>query len=120
MAKILIADDAQFMRLLLSRVLRENGHSIIGDAQNGEEVVEMYAKLRPDLVTMDVVMPKMNGLEATRKIISFDSGARIVVITALGQEAVAFEAVKAGAKNFIVKPFKKEEVFTAVQKSLAL
>ncbi len=120
MAKILIADDAQFMRMLIGRILRENGHSVIGEAQNGEEVVEMYAKLRPDIVTMDVVMPKMNGLEAIRKIISFDSSARIVVVTALGQEAIAFEAVKAGAKNFVVKPFKQEEVLSAVQKSLAI
>jgi two-component system chemotaxis response regulator CheY len=111
LAKILIADDAQFMRMLIGRILRENGHNIVGEARNGEEVVELYAKLRPDLVTMDVVMPKMNGLEAIRKIISFDANARIVVVTALGQEAIAFEAVKAGAKNFVVKPFKQEEGF---------
>jgi two-component system chemotaxis response regulator CheY len=120
LAKILIADDAQFMRMLIGRILRENGHNIVGEARNGEEVVELYAKLRPDLVTMDVVMPKMNGLEAIRKIISFDANARIVVVTALGQEAIAFEAVKAGAKNFVVKPFKQEEVLNAVQKSLTL
>ena len=120
MANVLIADDAQFMRFIIGRILRDNGHNIIGEAVNGEEVVEMYAKLRPDIVTMDIVMPKMNGLEAIRKIISFDPTARIVVITALGQETIAFEAVKAGAKNFVVKPFKHEEVIAAVQKSLTL
>ncbi|MHA2296263.1 MAG: response regulator [Candidatus Hodarchaeales archaeon] len=120
MPKILIADDSLFMRKLIGKILTDRGHTVIGEANNGKDAVEKYAKLRPDLVTMDIVMPGMNGLAALKKIIQLDPQAKVIMVTALGQEPLAIEAVKNGASEFVVKPFKVDQVAKAVEKVLSL
>ncbi|MHA2362525.1 MAG: response regulator [Candidatus Hodarchaeales archaeon] len=119
MVNILIADDAKFMRMMLRRILESEGHKIIGEAASGEEVISLYAKLRPDLVTMDIVMPDPNGIECVKKIRNFDPHAKIVMVTALGQEAMVVEALKAGASDFVIKPFKAGKVIQSVDKVIS-
>lgn len=118
MAKILVVDDSQFIRTLLRRILTGRGHVIAGEANNGNEAVEKFAKLRPDLVTLDIVMPKLNGLEALKRIMQIDPQAKVVMVTALGQEPLAIESVKLGASDYIVKPFKPDQVVESVEKVL--
>ena len=118
MSTILISDDAKFMRMMLRRILEQEGHKIVGEASNGEEAINLYAKLRPELVTMDIVMPDPNGIECVRRIRQFDPHAKIVMVTALGQEAMVLEALKAGASEFVIKPFKSGKVILAVDKTL--
>lgn len=118
MAKILIIDDSAFMRMMLKDILGKNGHEI-AEAENGVEGVEKYMQLKPDLVAMDIVMPGITGIEAVREIMKKDPEASIIMISALGQEAMVKEALEAGAKDFIVKPFKKEKVIEAVNKVLS-
>lgn len=118
-AKVLIVDDALFMRNMLRNIFSESGFDIVGEAQNGNEAVELYQQLRPDLVTMDIVMPEKNGIEALKEIIASDSGARIVICSALGQESLIMEALEAGARDFIVKPFKPPKVIEVAQKVLS-
>ncbi|PWH17739.1 MAG: two-component system response regulator [Anaerolineae bacterium] len=115
MAKILVVDDAEFLRVRISKMLSSEGHEII-EAENGLKAVETYKSARPDLVLMDITMPEMDGLTALREIRSFDSSAKVVMLTALGQESVVLEAIKAGARDFVVKPFEKERVLSAVAK----
>lgn len=119
MAKILIIDDSAFMRMMLKDILGNNGHEIAGEAENGKEAVEKYSQLKPDLVAMDIVMPEVTGIEAVKEIIKKDPKASIVMISALGQEAMVREALEAGAKDFIVKPFQKEKVVEAVNRALS-
>ncbi|PLY00826.1 MAG: response regulator [Desulfuromonas sp.] len=114
--KVLIADDALFMRNLLKDILTKVGFTVVGEATNGEEAVELYRKHQPDLVTMDIVMPLKSGIEALEEIIKEDPYARIVMCSALGQESLVLEAVQAGAKDFIVKPFKEERVVEVVKR----
>jgi len=114
MSNVLIADDSTFMRLMIRKILTKHGFSVIGEAKDGEEVVQQYAKLRPNLVTMDIVMPKLNGIEAVKKIVQFDPDAKIVMVTALGQEQLVIEAIKSGAKEFVIKPFNEAQVVNAV------
>ncbi|WP_457556133.1 response regulator [Candidatus Pyrohabitans sp.] len=116
MAKILVVDDAAFMRMMLKNILGKNGHQIVGEAQNGAEGVEKYRELRPDVVTMDIIMPEVNGIEAVKKIMSIDPEAKIVMVSALGQEAMVKEALEAGARDFIVKPFKESKVLEVIEK----
>ena len=118
-AKVLIVDDALFMRNMLRNIFSESGFDIVGEAQNGNEAVEMYRQLRPDLVTMDIVMPEKNGIEALKEIMASDSSARIVICSALGQESLIMEALEAGARDFIVKPFKPPKVIEVAQKVLS-
>jgi two-component system chemotaxis response regulator CheY len=118
MPKILIVDDAQFMRLRCARLLKENGFEIV-EAQNGREAVEMYQQTRPDMVLLDITMPEMDGLAALREIRRFDPRARVAMLTALGQQAIVLEAIKSGARDFVVKPFEAERVLAAVQRVLA-
>jgi two-component system chemotaxis response regulator CheY len=113
MAKILVVDDAEFLRVRISKMLSSEGHEII-EAENGLKAVETYKSARPDLVLMDITMPEMDGLAALREIRSFDSAAKVVMLTALGQESVVLEAIKAGARDFVVKPFEKERVLSAI------
>ncbi len=109
--RVLIADDALFMRALIRGVLEGSGrYEIAGDATTGPEVLEMYPRLRPAIVTMDVVMPGMNGIETTRRLLALDPSACIVVCTAVGQQALVLESIAAGARDFIVKPFTEERV----------
>jgi two-component system, chemotaxis family, chemotaxis protein CheY len=114
--RILIADDALFMRNMLKEIFVNAGFQVVGEAANGIEAVERYHELRPDLVTMDIVMPLKSGIEALRQITREDPDARVVMCSALGQEALVIEAVQAGAKDFIVKPFKEERVLDVVRR----
>lgn len=114
MKKILIVDDAIFMRVYLKTILEKNGFEVIGEAANGLEAIEKYDSLKPDIVTMDVTMPEMNGLEAVKSIKKIDSNAKILMISAMGKESLLREAIINGAKGFIVKPFKEEYLIKAI------
>jgi two-component system chemotaxis response regulator CheY len=119
MAKgVLIVDDAAFMRMMIKDILSKNGYQVVGEAENGIKAVEKYAELKPDLVIMDITMPEMDGIEAVRRIRAVDPGATIVMCSAMGQQAMVIEAIQAGAKDFIVKPFQPERVLEAVNKVL--
>ncbi len=119
MARVLVVDDAAFMRKLLSDALAAGGHEVVGVAGNGAEAVTRWQELRPELTTLDITMPEKDGLSALAEIISIDPTARIVMCSALGQEAKVLEAVKLGAKDFVVKPFQPARVLEAVGKALA-
>jgi two-component system chemotaxis response regulator CheY len=114
--RVLIVDDAIFMRKMISDILAENGMEIVGEADTGIKAVEKFMELRPDLVTMDIIMPEMNGIDAVRKIVEFDSQAKIVMCSALGQQALVQEAIAAGAKDFLIKPFNAARVVEVVAK----
>jgi two-component system, chemotaxis family, chemotaxis protein CheY len=118
MAKILIVDDAEFLRVRISKMLSGDGFEVF-EAENGLKAVESYQKLHPDLVLMDVTMPEMDGLTALKEIRKLDPHARVIMLTALGQESVVLEAVKSGARDFVVKPFERERVMSAINKLLA-
>lgn len=115
---ILIVDDAAFMRMMIKDILTKNGYEVLGEAQTGKQGVEMYQKLKPDLVTMDITMPEMNGIDAVKAIKAIDPSARIVMCSAMGQQAMVIDAIQAGARDFIVKPFQPNRVLEAVQKAL--
>ena len=119
MGKILIVDDTLFMRTLLKNILFSGGHTIIGEAGDGVEAIAKYKELKPDLVTMDVVMPKMNGIEALKSIKALDPAARVVMCTAVGQEQMVKLAIKTGAKGYIVKPLQAPKVLEEVKNVLA-
>ncbi len=110
MTKVLIVDDAAFMRLSIRTMLERNGFEIIGEAENGVEGVKKYKELNPDIVIMDITMPKMTGVDALKVIKSYDSNAKVVMLSAMGQESMVKDAVLNGAKSFIVKPFKEEHI----------
>ncbi len=114
--KVLIVDDALFMRNMLKEIFVRAGHQVIGEAANGIDAVERYRELRPDLVTMDIVMPLKSGIEALQEITAEDPDACVIMCSALGQDALVVEAVQAGARDFIVKPFKEERVLDVVQR----
>jgi two-component system, chemotaxis family, chemotaxis protein CheY len=116
MNRLLVVDDALFMRKMIGAVAAEAGWEVVGEASNGSEAVSLYQRLRPDLVTMDLVMPVMDGLEALRQIRAFDSGARVVVVTALDQKQVLMESIRDGAIDFIVKPFERQRVLNLLAK----
>ena len=118
MAKILVVDDAAFMRMRASKLLTDNGYEVI-EAENGLDAVEKYKAERPDLVIMDITMPVMDGIEAVKAIKSFDPDATIIMCSALGQQAMVINAVRAGAKDFIVKPFQPDRILATVKKFLA-
>jgi two-component system chemotaxis response regulator CheY len=117
--RVLIADDAAFMREMLRDILTDGGYEVVGEASDGNEAVSAYAKLHPDLVTLDIVMPRKSGLEALREIIAGHPGACVVMCSALGQEALVMESLEAGARDFIVKPFKPDHVIEVAGKALA-
>lgn len=114
MSNILIVDDAMFMRTLLKNILFSGGHTIAGEAADGKEAVEKYLDLSPDLVTMDVVMPNMNGIDALKSIREHDSNAKVIMCTAVGQEQMVKLAIKNGARGYIVKPFQAPKVLEEV------
>ena len=114
--RVLIVDDAIFMRKMISDILVENGMEIAGEADTGAKAVQKYAELRPDLVTMDIIMPEMNGIDAVRKIVESDSQAKVVMCSALGQQALVQEAIAAGAKDFLIKPFNAARVVEVIAK----
>ena len=116
---VLVCDDAIFMRTMISDILQQSGFEVVGEAETGVEAVAQYRKLKPDLVTMDIVMPDMGGIDAVREITKFDPNARILMCSAMGQQALVVEAIQAGAKDFVVKPFQPERVVDAIGKALA-
>jgi len=120
MGRILIVDDTLFMRTLLKKILNSAGHTVIGEACDGVEAVEKYKELTPDLVTMDIVMPRMDGIEALKAIKTLDPKARVLICTAIGQDQTVRLAIRAGAKGYIVKPFQASKVLEEVTNVLAL
>ena len=118
MNKVLIVDDAAFMRMMLKDILEKNGFQVIGEAANGVKAVELYESLSPDIVTMDITMPDMDGIEAVKKIKAVDSTAKIIMCSAMGQQNMVMDAIKAGARDFIVKPFQGDRVVEAIRKVL--
>jgi two-component system chemotaxis response regulator CheY len=118
-AKVLVVDDAAFMRMMVKDILRKGGYEVIGEAEDGTRAIERYKDLRPDLVTMDITMPDMDGIKAVKEIRQVDPRARIIMCSAMGQQAMVIDAIRAGAKDFVVKPFQPERVLEAVRKVLA-
>ncbi|MFH1767842.1 MAG: response regulator [Candidatus Omnitrophota bacterium] len=121
MIRVLVVDDALFMRKMLSDILKKEGFEIVAEADNGKDAVAKYKELKPDLVTMDIVMPKMeeiDGIAAVREIVKIDSQAKIIMVSAMGQHALVVEAIQAGAKDFIVKPFQPSRVVEAIKRVL--
>ncbi len=114
--RVLIVDDAAFMRMLLKDIISKGGYEVVGEASNGAEAVEKYKEVKPDIVTMDITMPDMNGIEATKKIMEIDPNANIIMCSAMGQQMMVVEAIQAGAKDFIVKPFQQGRVVEALSK----
>ncbi len=117
-SRIVLADDLSFMRMVQKEILEEKGYEIAGEACDGIEAVERYLTLRPDVIILDITMPNMNGLDAMHKIFDFDKSAKIIICSALGQQQLIVEAIKAGVKDFIVKPFKPERIISAIEKAL--
>ena len=116
MAKILIVDDAAFMRMMIKDILTKNGYEVVGEAANGIQAVELYKAHNPDLVTMDITMPEMDGIEAVKQIKAVNPGAKVIMCSAMGQQSMVMDAIKAGASDFIVKPFQAYRVLEAVKK----
>jgi two-component system chemotaxis response regulator CheY len=117
--RVLVVDDAIFMRNMLKDIFVSAGFDIVGEAANGLEAIERYQELKPDLTTMDIVMPFKSGIEATREIVRADPAAVILMCSALGQESLVMEAIEAGALDFVVKPFRADDVLAVVQRVLA-
>jgi two-component system chemotaxis response regulator CheY len=116
MAKVLIVDDAAFMRMMIKDILEKNGFQVVGEANNGLKAVELYKKEKPDVVTMDITMPDMDGIDAVKEIKAFDPAAKIIMCSAMGQQTMVMDAIKAGARDFIVKPFQPDRVLEAIKK----
>lgn len=120
MTKVLIVDDAAFMRMTIKNLLEKNGFEVAGEAENGEVGLRKYKELQPELVTMDITMPEMDGIQALKAIRQFDPKAKVIMVSAMGQEGLVKEAIISGAKTFIVKPFKEEQVIQTLTKIAAL
>lgn len=117
--RILIVDDAAFMRMMIKDILGKNGFEVVGEAQDGAQAIEKYKELEPDLVTMDITMPEMDGITALKEIKKINSEAIIIMCSAMGQQAMVIDAIQAGAKDFIVKPFQADRVLEAIQKAIS-
>lgn len=118
MAKVLVVDDAKFMRMTLTNILQKGNHDVIGEAENGQEAIDLYESLKPDLITMDITMPELNGIEALKRIKASSSDVNIVMCSAMGQQKMVVEAIEHGAKDFIVKPFDETRVLDAIDRVL--
>lgn len=118
MARVLIVDDAAFMRMMIKDILEKNGFEVVGEASNGLKAVELYEKEKPDVVTMDITMPDMDGIEAVKAIKASDPAAKVIMCSAMGQQSMVMDAIRAGAKDFIVKPFQADRVLEAIKKAL--
>ncbi len=116
---VLVCDDAIFMRTMITDILTQAGYEVVGEAESGAQAVERYRELRPNMVTMDIVMPDMGGIDAVREIVKIDPDAKILMCSAMGQQALVVEAIQAGAKDFVVKPFQPSRVLEAVQRLLS-
>ena len=117
--KILIVDDAAFMRMMIKNIVSKAGYEVVGEAENGAMAVELYKEHKPDLVTMDITMPEMDGIQAVKAIKEFDSNANVVMCSAMGQQAMVMEAIQAGAKDFIVKPFQQDRILQTIERVLS-
>lgn len=116
--KVLVVDDAAFMRMMIKDILGKNGYEIVGEAENGQKAVEKYQELHPDITTMDITMPEMDGISAVKEIKKIDPAAKVIMCSAMGQQAMVIEAIQSGAKDFIVKPFQPDRVLEAVRKAV--
>ncbi|EGL14641.1 response regulator [Paenibacillus chitinolyticus] len=116
--RILIVDDAAFMRMMIRDILTKNGYEVVGEGNDGVQAVEKFKELRPDLVTMDITMPEMDGINALKEIKKIDPNAKVIMCSAMGQQAMVIDAIQAGAKDFIVKPFQADRVIEAIKKTM--
>lgn len=116
--RILIVDDAAFMRMMIRDILTKNGYEVVGEAPDGSVAVEKFKELKPDLTTMDITMPEMDGIAALKEIKKLDPNAKVIMCSAMGQQAMVIDAIQAGAKDFIVKPFQADRVIEAIKKTL--
>ncbi|MFY4773896.1 response regulator [Metabacillus sp. RGM 3146] len=117
--KILIVDDAAFMRMMIKDILTKNGYNVVAEAADGMQAVEKYKEHQPDLVTMDITMPEMDGISALKEIKKLNPNSKVIMCSAMGQQAMVIDAIQAGAKDFIVKPFQADRVLEAIQKTLS-
>jgi two-component system chemotaxis response regulator CheY len=117
--RVLIADDTAFMREMLRDILTGAGYEVVAEAEDGDEAIRHYREHQPDIVTLDIIMPRKSGIDTLRELTAMDPGACIVMCSALGQEALVMEALASGAKDFVVKPFKPDQVLIAVQKAVS-
>ena len=117
--RILVVDDAAFMRMMIKDILTKNGFDVVGEASDGQQAVEKYKELHPDLVTMDITMPEMDGITALKEIKKINPGSKVIMCSAMGQQAMVIDAIQAGAKDFIVKPFQADRVLEAISKTLS-
>lgn len=118
--RILIVDDAAFMRMMIRDILTKNGFEVVGEAQDGAQAIEKFKEVRPDLITMDITMPEMDGIAALKEIKKIDPSAKVIMCSAMGQQAMVIDAIQAGAKDFIVKPFQSDRVVEAINKTLGI
>ncbi|MEC0091396.1 response regulator [Paenibacillus macquariensis] len=118
--RILIVDDAAFMRMMIRDILTKNGFEVVGEAQDGAQAIEKFKEVRPDLITMDITMPEMDGITALKEIKKIDPSAKVIMCSAMGQQAMVIDAIQAGAKDFIVKPFQSDRVVEAINKTLGI
>ncbi|AQR76609.1 response regulator [Paenibacillus larvae] len=116
--RILVVDDAAFMRMMIRDILSKNGYEVVGEANDGNGAIEKFKELRPDLITMDITMPEMDGITALKEIKKMDPSAKVIMCSAMGQQAMVIDAIQAGAKDFIVKPFQADRVIEAIKKTL--
>ncbi|KQX69180.1 two-component system chemotaxis response regulator CheY [Paenibacillus sp. V4I3] len=116
--RILIVDDAAFMRMMIRDILSKNGYEVCGEANDGAQAIEKYKELKPDLITMDITMPEMDGIQALKEIKKIEPTAKVIMCSAMGQQAMVIDAIQAGAKDFIVKPFQADRVIEAIKKTL--
>lgn len=116
--KVMVVDDAAFMRMMIKDILTKNGYDVVGEAENGLKALEKYQELKPDLTTMDITMPEMDGISAVKEIKKIDPAATIIMCSAMGQQAMVIEAIQSGARDFIVKPFQPDRVLEAVRKAV--
>lgn len=116
---VLVVDDSNFIRLNIVNYLKNNNITVVGEASNGQEAIELYKELKPDIVTMDITMPDMDGVEAVKKIVEIDSNAKIIICSAVGQQVKVIEAIKAGAKSFILKPLNEEKMIIEINKVIS-
>ena len=114
--RVLIVDDAAFMRMMIKDILSKNGYEVVGEAENGQKAVEKFQELKPDLTTMDITMPEMDGITAVKEIKKIDANAKVIMCSAMGQQSIIIEAIQCGARDFIVKPFQPDRVLEAVRK----
>jgi two-component system chemotaxis response regulator CheY len=116
--RILVVDDAAFMRMMIKDILTKNGYEVVGEASDGAQAIEKFKETNPDLITMDITMPEMDGITALKEIKKLDPSAKVIMCSAMGQQAMVIDAIQAGAKDFIVKPFQADRVIEAIKKTL--